>query len=70
MKLFLSESTNPFRFSEVLDPCVKMCFIQFWSEMYHANRSNKINEAIERLVQENKSLEQTVQMLEEAINGQ
>jgi len=56
--------------SEVLDPCVKMCFIQFWSEMYHANRSNKINEAIERLVQENKSLEQTVQMLEEAINGQ
>ena len=54
-------------FSEVLDPCVKMCFIQFWSEMYHANRSNKINDAIENLVRENGTLEQTVQMLEEAL---
>ena len=70
MKLVKVNRLNFFCFSEVLDPCVKMCFIQFWSEMYHANRSNKINEAIERLVQENKSLEQTVQMLEEAINGQ
>ena len=47
-----------------------MCFIQFWSEMYHANRSNKINDAIDRLVQENNTLAQTVTMLEQAIQQQ
>ena len=45
-----------------------MCFIQFWSEMYHAARSNKINMAIDNLVKENGTLEQTVQMLEEALS--
>lgn len=44
-----------------------MCFVKFWAEMYHAVRSNVVNDAIDRLVQENKSLEDTVQMLEEAI---
>merc|ERR1711892_18753 len=54
--------------SAILDPCVKMCFIPFWSEMYHAARSNKINMAIDNLVKENGTLEQTVQMLEEALS--
>ena len=51
----------------MLEPEVKMCFVKFWSEMYHAVRSNEINEAINRLVQENNSLEETVKMLEEAV---
>ena len=56
-------------FSGVLEPEVKMCFVKFWAEMYHAVRSNMVNEAIDRLVQENKSLEDTVKMLEEAVNA-
>ena len=46
-----------------------MCFVKFWAEMYHAVRSNPVNEAIDRLVQENRSLEETVKMLEEAIKS-
>lgn len=53
----------------MLEPEVKMCFIKFWAEMYHAVRANMVNDAIDRLVQENKSLEVTVEMLEEAVKG-
>jgi len=56
-------------FNDVLEPEVKMCFVKFWAEMYHAVRSNPVNEAIDRLVQENRSLEETVKMLEEAIKS-
>ena len=52
-----------------MEPEVKMCFVKFWAEMYHAVRSNPVNEAIDRLVQENRSLEETVKMLEEAIKS-
>jgi cell division protein FtsB len=52
-----------------LEPEVDMCFIKFWSEMYHATRENLVNDAIEQLVRENDSLRETVKMLEEAVNG-
>lgn len=71
----LSKNKDAFRnhlyspFNGVLEPVVKMCFVKFWAEMYHAARSNAIDDAIDRLVQENRSLEETVQMLEEAIRG-
>ena len=46
-----------------------MCFVKFWAEMYHAVRAIPVNEAIDRLVQENRSLEETVKMLEEAVKA-
>ena len=52
-----------------MEPEVDMCFIKFWSEMYHATRENLVNDAIEQLVRENDSLRETVKMLEEAVNG-
>ncbi|CBY16278.1 unnamed protein product [Oikopleura dioica] len=71
----LSKNREKFRnhlFKEylgVLEPEVDMCFIKFWSEMYHATRENLVNDAIEQLVNENDSLRETVKMLEEAVNG-